>query len=155
MRRFARSRCQCQAGIAITDESQSKGTVINYMILRTVLIGAGEEELGRSGEGKRKGGEQEECRPKGQITAMVSSTRVVLISALQAVFDELVALVDPGVEPYKPTKGKVNVLMAVGIQVGHSCRNIRQKLILFREREKRRHVQRSAYNDTSSCSVQS
>lgn len=32
-------------------------------------------------------------------------------------FDELVALVDPGVEPYKPTKGKVNVLMAVGIQV--------------------------------------
>ena len=35
---------------------------------------------------------------------------------VQAVFDELVALVDPGVEPYKPTKGKVNVLMAVGIQ---------------------------------------
>jgi signal recognition particle GTPase len=35
---------------------------------------------------------------------------------LQAVFDELVALVDPGVEPYKPVKGKVNVLMAVGIQ---------------------------------------
>lgn len=35
----------------------------------------------------------------------------------QAVFDELVALVDPGTEPYKPTKGKVNVLMAVGIQV--------------------------------------
>lgn len=31
-------------------------------------------------------------------------------------FDELVALVDPGTEPYKPTKGKVNVLMAVGIQ---------------------------------------
>ena len=35
----------------------------------------------------------------------------------KAVFDELVALVDPGTEPYKPTKGKVNVLMAVGIQV--------------------------------------
>jgi signal recognition particle subunit SRP54 len=34
----------------------------------------------------------------------------------QAVFDELVALVDPGIEPYKPIKGKVNVLMAVGIQ---------------------------------------
>lgn len=33
-------------------------------------------------------------------------------------FDELVALVDPGTEPYKPTKGKINVLMAVGIQVG-------------------------------------
>jgi hypothetical protein len=32
------------------------------------------------------------------------------------VFDELVALVDPGIEPYKPVKGKVNVLMAVGIQ---------------------------------------
>lgn len=31
-------------------------------------------------------------------------------------FDELVSLVDPGTEPYKPTKGKINVLMAVGIQ---------------------------------------
>ncbi|KAI5450557.1 Signal recognition particle [Naganishia albida] len=34
----------------------------------------------------------------------------------KAVFDELVALVDPGTEPYKPVKGKSNVLMAVGIQ---------------------------------------
>lgn len=35
----------------------------------------------------------------------------------KAVFDELVSLVDPGTEPYQPKKGKVNVLMAVGIQV--------------------------------------
>jgi hypothetical protein len=35
----------------------------------------------------------------------------------QAVFDELVHLVDPGVEPYKPKKGQANVLMAVGLQV--------------------------------------
>ncbi|CAE6414474.1 unnamed protein product [Rhizoctonia solani] len=34
----------------------------------------------------------------------------------KAVFDELVRLVDPGVEPYKPTKGKSNVIMAVGLQ---------------------------------------
>ncbi|KAF8625791.1 hypothetical protein AX15_005178 [Amanita polypyramis BW_CC] len=34
----------------------------------------------------------------------------------KAVFDELVALVDPGVEPYKPKKGQPNVLMAVGLQ---------------------------------------
>lgn len=34
----------------------------------------------------------------------------------KAVFDELVALVDPGVEPYKPKKGQSNVLMAVGLQ---------------------------------------
>lgn len=40
----------------------------------------------------------------------------ILSSDHQAVFDELVALVDPGIEPYKPVKGKVNVLMAVGIQ---------------------------------------
>jgi hypothetical protein len=33
-----------------------------------------------------------------------------------------VALVDPGTEPYKPTKGKVNVLMAVGIQVCYIVR---------------------------------
>ena len=36
---------------------------------------------------------------------------------VQAVFDELVALVDPGVEPYKPKKGQSNVIMAVGLQV--------------------------------------
>ncbi|KAH8833635.1 SRP54-type protein [Flagelloscypha sp. PMI_526] len=34
----------------------------------------------------------------------------------RAVFDELVYLVDPGVEPYKPKKGQVNVIMAVGLQ---------------------------------------
>ncbi|KAI0322206.1 signal recognition particle protein [Amylostereum chailletii] len=33
-----------------------------------------------------------------------------------AVFDELVNLVDPGVEPYKPKKGHPNVVMAVGLQ---------------------------------------
>jgi signal recognition particle subunit SRP54 len=35
----------------------------------------------------------------------------------QAVFDELVNLVDPGAEPYKPKKGQTNVIMAVGLQV--------------------------------------
>ncbi|TFY72658.1 hypothetical protein EVG20_g334 [Dentipellis fragilis] len=34
----------------------------------------------------------------------------------KAIFDELVHLVDPGVEPYKPRKGHPNVIMAVGLQ---------------------------------------
>jgi len=34
----------------------------------------------------------------------------------QAVFKELVSLVDPGIEPYKPKKGKANVIMFVGLQ---------------------------------------
>merc|ERR1712029_1099443 len=34
----------------------------------------------------------------------------------QAVFQELVKLVDPGIEPYKPKKGKPNVIMFVGLQ---------------------------------------
>ncbi|TFY83717.1 hypothetical protein EWM64_g302 [Hericium alpestre] len=34
----------------------------------------------------------------------------------KAIFDELVHLVDPGVEPYKPKKGHPNVIMAVGLQ---------------------------------------
>ncbi|THH20681.1 hypothetical protein EW146_g733 [Bondarzewia mesenterica] len=34
----------------------------------------------------------------------------------KAVFDELVHLVDPGVEPYKPKKGHPNIIMAVGLQ---------------------------------------
>lgn len=38
----------------------------------------------------------------------------------KAIFDELVQLVDPGVEPYKPKKGQSNVIMAVGLQVRRS-----------------------------------
>ena len=35
----------------------------------------------------------------------------------RAVFEELQKLVDPGTEPYKPKKGKPNVIMFVGLQV--------------------------------------
>ncbi|KAG9022612.1 Signal recognition particle, partial [Serendipita sp. 407] len=34
----------------------------------------------------------------------------------KAIYDELVQLVDPGVEPYKPKKGHPNIIMAVGLQ---------------------------------------
>eukprot|EP00026_Physarum_polycephalum_P007325 Phypoly_transcript_07384.p1 GENE.Phypoly_transcript_07384~~Phypoly_transcript_07384.p1 ORF type:complete len:483 (+),score=96.62 Phypoly_transcript_07384:178-1626(+) len=34
----------------------------------------------------------------------------------QAVFDNLIELLDPGVKPFKPVKGKSNVLMFVGLQ---------------------------------------
>ncbi|ORX99592.1 signal recognition particle protein [Basidiobolus meristosporus CBS 931.73] len=34
----------------------------------------------------------------------------------KAVMDELCRLVDPGVEPYKPKKGKTNIIMFVGLQ---------------------------------------
>lgn len=34
----------------------------------------------------------------------------------KAVYDELVKLVDPGTDPYKPKKGKSNVIMFVGLQ---------------------------------------
>ncbi|KAJ1973866.1 Signal recognition particle [Dimargaris xerosporica] len=34
----------------------------------------------------------------------------------KAVYDELCRLVDPGVEPYRPKKGKSNVIMFVGLQ---------------------------------------
>jgi hypothetical protein len=54
-----------------------------------------------------------------------------------------VALVDPGTEPYKPTKGKVNVLMAVGIQVCYHCLDFWTKL-MDREQERQRRVLRYA-----------
>jgi len=50
----------------------------------------------------------------------LSIARSSAYSRLQAVFDELVNLVDPGVEPYKPKKGQSNVIMAVGLQVSLS-----------------------------------
>lgn len=34
-----------------------------------------------------------------------------------AVFKELVKLVDPGVKPYQPIKGRPNIIMFVGLQV--------------------------------------
>ena len=43
-----------------------------------------------------------------------ASTKKRLIQ--QAVFDHLVTLVDPHAEPYKPKKGKPNVIMFVGLQ---------------------------------------
>lgn len=39
-----------------------------------------------------------------------------LIAYVKAVFDELVKLVDPHAEPFKPKKGKANVIMFVGLQ---------------------------------------
>lgn len=50
----------------------------------------------------------------------IPSLSVHLTSA-QAIFDELVNLVDPGIEPYRPKKGYPNVIMAVGLQ---ACRNL-------------------------------
>jgi signal recognition particle subunit SRP54 len=38
------------------------------------------------------------------------------LTRVQAVFDELVKLVDPHAEPFKPKKGKPNVIMFVGLQ---------------------------------------
>lgn len=37
-----------------------------------------------------------------------------------AVFKELVKLVDPGVKPYQPVKGRPNIIMFVGLQVRHT-----------------------------------
>ena len=34
----------------------------------------------------------------------------------KSVFTELLKLVDPGVQPYQPVKGKPNVIMFVGLQ---------------------------------------
>ena len=54
---------------------------------------------------------------------IVQKARIFFLSThlsdktVQAVFDELVTLVDPGVEPFKPKKGQPNVIMAVGLQV--------------------------------------
>ena len=55
----------------------------------------------------------------GVLHHYIFNTHLNIASTLptQAVFDELVALVDPGVEPYKPKKGQSNVIMAVGLQV--------------------------------------
>ena len=64
---------------------------------------------------------------------------------MQSVFDELVALVDPGVEPYKPKKGQTNVVMAVGLQVRSSKHSLQPalKLLAIRATAKPRRAQSS------------
>jgi signal recognition particle subunit SRP54 len=52
-----------------------------------------------------------------KVSSQIRQPDVKLTPLMQAVFDELVHLVDPGVEPYKPKKGQPNVIMAVGLQV--------------------------------------
>ena len=72
----------------------------------------------------REGGQSQERRAEGALCSPPPSLPDVpnlpCLHAAQAVFDELVALVDPGVEPYKPKKGQSNVIMAVGLQ---ACRS--------------------------------
>jgi signal recognition particle subunit SRP54 len=67
-------------------------------------------------EAEKAGGK--EANKKNVVQKVSHSARIQCSQSAnpQAVYDELVALVDPGIEPYKPVKGKVNVLMAVGIQ---------------------------------------
>ena len=48
-------------------------------------------------------------------------------------------LVDPGVEAYKPKKGKPNVIMFVGLQVGRQ--NVQQMIFSIRALEKLLHAQ--------------
>lgn len=48
-----------------------------------------------------------------ELTAGLNKKKVIQ----KAVLDELVALVDPGQEPWTPRKGKPNVVMFVGLQV--------------------------------------
>lgn len=56
-----------------------------------------------------------------KVTSLLSNPHIstILTSHDQAVFDELVSLVDPGIEPYKPKKGQSNIIMLVGLQVRH------------------------------------
>lgn len=52
-----------------------------------------------------------------KVDGFVSVRIIACNMSLQAIYDELVKLVDPGAQPYQPKKGKPNVIMAVGLQV--------------------------------------
>ncbi|EGG23008.1 signal recognition particle 54 kDa subunit [Cavenderia fasciculata] len=47
-----------------------------------------------------------------QMAAGLNKRRIIR----KVVFDELIKLLDPGVTPWKPTKGKSNIIMFVGLQ---------------------------------------
>ena len=47
-----------------------------------------------------------------EMSGGVNKRRVIQ----RAVFKELVRLIDPGVKPWQPAKGKSNVIMFVGLQ---------------------------------------
>ena len=68
---------------------------------------------------------------KIKISNLAGLNKRVIIQ--QAVFQELVKLVDPGIEPYKPKKGKANVIMFVGLQ-GSGKTTTTSKLAKFLEK---------------------
>ena len=52
------------------------------------------------------------CKNRLQKISGLNKRRMIQ----QAVFQELVKLVDPGVKPHTPKRGKANVIMFVGLQ---------------------------------------
>lgn len=53
-----------------------------------------------------------------------------------AVFKELVKLVDPGVKPYQPVKGRPNIIMFVGLQVRFSLEDWRKIFVMLKYGER-------------------
>ena len=88
------------------------------------------------------------------------SLSITLYDHTQAVFDELVSLVDPGVEPYKPKKGQSNVIMAVGLQVRPYAPHVPPTLtftsstLLYRETERQQRVLNLPFTIKSEASRQ-
>lgn len=70
-----------------------------------------------SGADRGKEANRKQVIQKVRLQPLFQSTGKLNSQPAQTIFDELVQLVDPGVEPYKPKKGHPNVIMAVGLQV--------------------------------------
>jgi signal recognition particle subunit SRP54 len=93
------------------------------------------EDAETSGQGLRESNKKQIVQKVSHWVVVVSRhyRHAKVLLDIQAVFDELVAMVDPGTEPYKPVKGKSNVLMAVGIQGAGkttTCTKVRLKIQL-------------------------
>lgn len=58
------------------------------------------------------------------VSGPLCSRSVVPVPLSQTVIKELYNLLDPGTVPYKPTKGKCNVIMFVGLQGSGKVRQI-------------------------------
>lgn len=68
--------------------------------------------------------------------------------------DELTRLVDPGIEPWKPKKGKANVIMFVGLQGSGkttTCTKVLHRLFMLNSEDRTRYNQQ---NTNVSCHVE-
>ena len=128
---------RCKYQTCQTAEGQCQGIYFEYVLERYILLLKAAIDFDEVAQGLNK-------RVIIQQAVFQVSYSQINLNLMQQISEawqlqELVKLVDPGVEAYKPKKGKPNVIMFVGLQVGRQ--NVQWIIFSIRALEKLLHAQ--------------